>query len=107
MNMSEIIQLKFPDVDFFNQVQLQDDGQGPYIKKWDESLGPIPDQAMLDAWEIEVVPLKEAALVIENRIKEYASIEDQLDMMYKDKINNTNTWEAHITGVKTKYPKKV
>ena len=36
----------------------------------------------------------------------YGLVEDQLDMQYKDKMNNTNTWEEHITGVKTKYPKK-
>jgi hypothetical protein len=35
----------------------------------------------------------------------YASIEEQLDMMYKDKINGTTTWEDHITEVKTDNPK--
>ena len=53
MNISEIIQLKFPQLDFRKDVILQDDGKGPYIKKWDSSLGPKPDQAMLDAWAIE------------------------------------------------------
>ena len=35
----------------------------------------------------------------------YASIGDQLDMQYKDKINGTTTWKDHIAAVKAKYPK--
>jgi len=35
----------------------------------------------------------------------YASIGDQLDMLYKDKVNGTTTWQDHITAVKTLYPK--
>jgi len=35
----------------------------------------------------------------------YASITDQLDMLYKDKINGTTTWEDHITAVKEAHPK--
>ena len=40
-----------------------------------------------------------------NRKDEYLNIEDQLDMLYWDKINSTNTWAEHITSVKNKYPK--
>ncbi len=35
----------------------------------------------------------------------YASIEDQLDMQYKDAVNGTTTWKDHIAAVKAKYPK--
>ena len=35
----------------------------------------------------------------------YASIGDQLDMMYQDAINGTTTWKDHIAAVKAKYPK--
>jgi hypothetical protein len=40
----------------------------------------------------------------QRRIK-YPSIQDQLDMLYWDKINNTTTWQDTITAVKNKYPK--
>ena len=40
-----------------------------------------------------------------DRKKEYKSIEEQLDMQYWDKVNNTNLWQEHINAVKTKYPK--
>ena len=41
----------------------------------------------------------------DDRKKEYPSIEDQLDMMYKDKKNGTTTWVDSLTATKLKYPK--
>ena len=35
----------------------------------------------------------------------YPLIEDQLDMIYKDKINNTTTWVDAINAIKIMYPK--
>lgn len=40
-----------------------------------------------------------------DRAKEYPPIADQLDMLYHDKIDGTNTWENAIQAVKDKYPK--
>lgn len=40
-----------------------------------------------------------------DRAKEYPSIQEQLDLQYWDKINNTNKWEEAINAVKIKYPK--
>jgi len=41
------------------------------------------------------------------RSQEYPSREDQLDMMYWDKINGTTTWEDTIQAIKAKYPKTI
>jgi len=38
-------------------------------------------------------------------LRVYPSIQDQLDMIYWDKINETNKWEEAITKVKTDFPK--
>lgn len=35
----------------------------------------------------------------------YATIEDQFDMQYWDKINGTTTWVDHLTAVKAAHPK--
>lgn len=35
----------------------------------------------------------------------YGKICDQLDMLYWDKINNTDNWTQHITAIKNKFPK--
>jgi hypothetical protein len=52
---------------------------------------------------------KNAAEVWEARIAAYeklGTIEDQLDMIYWDKINKTTIWQDAITEIKTKNPKK-
>lgn len=41
----------------------------------------------------------------EKRASEYPSIQDQLDMIYWDKVNGTNLWQDKITEIKNKYPK--
>lgn len=40
-----------------------------------------------------------------DRIKEYPTVEDQLDMIYHDQVNGTTIWKDTIAAVKTKYPK--
>jgi phosphoribosylformylglycinamidine (FGAM) synthase-like enzyme len=39
------------------------------------------------------------------RLEAYASIGDQLDMQYKDLLNDTTTWKDHIAQVKSDNPK--
>lgn len=41
-----------------------------------------------------------------NRAKEYPAIAEQLDMLYHDKKNNSDSWFDLITSIKSKYPKK-
>lgn len=42
----------------------------------------------------------------EKRAMEYPSIQDQLDMIYWDKINGTENWTTAIAEIKAKYPKE-
>ena len=42
---------------------------------------------------------------ITDRQAAYASITDQLDMMYWDEVNGTTTWKDHIAQVKADNPK--
>ena len=41
----------------------------------------------------------------QKRATEYPSVEEQLDMIYWDKVNGTNVWQETIAAIKTKYPK--
>ena len=41
------------------------------------------------------------------RQQEYPSREEQLDMMYWDRVNGTNIWEETIQSIKDKYPKTI
>lgn len=51
-------------------------------------------------------PVQPEPSYAEKRLAEYPSIGDQLDMIYWDKVNNTNLWQEKITEIKVKYPKK-
>ena len=42
---------------------------------------------------------------IDNRAREYPSWQDQMDMQYWDKINNTSTWQDAVQAVKDAHPK--
>ena len=42
---------------------------------------------------------------IQARQEAYGSVGDQLDMQYKDILNDTTTWKDHIAKVKSDYPK--
>ena len=41
-----------------------------------------------------------------DRAEEYPSWQDQMDMQYWDKVNNTSTWQTAIAKVKSDNPKE-
>lgn len=108
MNISEILNLKFPSVNLAKDIIIQDDGKGPYIKKWDESLGPKPDQATLDQWALEVAPIKIKLDARQNRRNEYPAMGDQLDTLFKAMdagvLPKVPEFYNSIKAVKDKYP---
>lgn len=64
------------------------------------------EQAYNGNWYIEnYAPEKPEPTYAEKRRNEYPPIPEQLDMIYWDKINNTNLWQEKITEIKNKYPK--
>ncbi len=40
------------------------------------------------------------------RQQEYEPLENQLDLLYWDKINGTTLWQDSISAIKAKYPKE-
>lgn len=46
------------------------------------------------------------AVAINNRIKEYPPLTEQLDMIYHDLEDGTNNWQTLIKSIKEKYPKE-
>lgn len=67
---------------------------------WKNTEVPQPSKEFLDE---QYIILKATLGYKDQRI--YPSIDDQLDMMYHDKINGTSTWVDAITAVKQKWPK--
>jgi len=71
---------------------------------WLNGTAPIPVNEIL-AKQQELIAEYNANQYQRDRAKEYPSIQEQLDLQYWDKINNTNKWEEAINAVKNKYPK--
>ena len=71
---------------------------------WHNGTTPIPANEIL-AKQQELIAEYNAKQYQRDRAKAYPSIQEQLDLQYWDKINNTNKWEEAINAVKTKYPK--
>jgi hypothetical protein len=71
--------------------------------EWDEN---NPDSCPTEA---EVAKVAEELRVKDEyrlpRKKNYPNITDQLDMIYHDQVNGTNTFKDAIEAVKKKYPK--
>ena len=92
------------NVDFLNDVKLQDDsnGQGVYIKEWNLDIAQ-PTQAQLDALESQAQTYENNQQIIATRKKLYGSWESQLEEIYD---NGIDSWKARILQIKTDNPKE-
>ena len=90
------------EVDFLENVMLQDDsdGKGAYIKEWNLDIAQ-PTDAQLSAQE-SAANTEEANNVVRNtRRIAYGDIGEQLDEIY----NDIDAWEARIKSIKDNNPK--
>ena len=90
------------EVDFRNDVMLQDDsdGNGAYIKEWNLSISQ-PTDAQLSAQESAADTEEANAQVRSTRRLAYGDIGEQLDEIYKD----IDGWKARIKSIKDANPK--
>ena len=90
------------DVDFLNDVRLQDDsnGKGVYIAEWNLDIAQ-PTDAQLASYETAANTVESNAQVDATRRNEYGDIGDQLDEIYHD----IDAWKARILTIKTNNPK--
>jgi ribosome-interacting GTPase 1 len=82
------------------------------IFKLNSSIVTIRGDVAYDANEqvVEYDLAAAEALVAANQYKDqravaYPSIQEQLDLLYWDKVNGTDNWEQAIAAVKAEYPK--
>jgi len=94
------------EVDFFQDVLLQDDsnGQGPYIKTWNVSGVAQPTDEQLNAVDSAADLEERQNAVRATRRTAYGDLGSQLDMQYWDNVNGTTTWKDHVAAVKTANP---
>ena len=72
---------------------------------WKDENATIPTEAEVNAAIVEVQAEIEANRYKQERDMAYASIQEQLDMQYWDRVNGTSTWKEHIDAVKAAHPK--
>ena len=71
---------------------------------WLNGTTPIPANEIL-AKQQELIAEYNSKQYQRDRAKDYPSIQEQLDMQYWDKVNNTNNWQTKVNEIKVKYPK--
>ena len=67
--------------------------------------GGIPSQVDQSAWSMEYQAYLASVAYVGGRIADYKPLAEQLDMLYWDKVNGTDTWKFHIDAVKAANPK--
>jgi hypothetical protein len=88
------------EVNFLEDVKLQNDGEGPYIKEWNldiakptnEQLAAVENDANIEESNNNIRATRKAA---------YGDIGDQLDEIYKD----IDAWKTRIKKIKDDNPK--
>ena len=90
------------NVDFRNDVMLQDDGDGngAYIKEWNLDIAQ-PTDAQLSEHETAANTEEANNIVRATRKAAYGDIGEQLDEIYKD----IDAWKARIKSIKDNNPK--
>jgi hypothetical protein len=88
------------EVDFLNDVLLQDDGQGAYIKEWNLDIAKPTDE-QLASYEAAANTAEANATVDATRRQAYGDIGEQLDEIYHD----MDAWKTRIQQIKTDNPK--
>ena len=86
------------------KVELQDDGDGAYIKLWDYDIAQ-PTAEQIASYETAGNAAEALSSVLNTRRKKYGSYELQMEMIYKDQKNGTTTFKDHCDKVRSDNPK--
>ena len=91
------------EIDFLKDVRLKDnsDGNGVFIAEWNLDI-PKPTMAQLDAYEAQANIVESNQVQVQNRIKEYGSIAEQIEYITE---NGLDAWQSKVNSIKAKYPK--
>ena len=92
------------EIDFLKDVILQDnsDGKGVFIAEWNLDI-PKPTMAQLDSYEAQANIVESNQAQVQNRIKEYGSIAEQIEYITE---NGLDAWQSKVNSIKAKYPKE-
>ena len=86
------------------QISLQNDGSGDYIKSWTYEGLAKPNDEQIASYETAGNTAETLNDVLAKRKKEYKDFGHQLDLLYHDmtagKLDNSGEWYKHIKAVK-------
>jgi hypothetical protein len=86
----------------FNNILIQNDGSGDYIKSWNVSGLAQPTDDQLTSYNSAATTEENNSKVRKTRRSAYGDIGDQLDEIYKD----IDAWKARIKSIKDANPKE-
>jgi hypothetical protein len=75
------------------------------ITSWEDETLTKPTHTAIKVKMAELKTVYDNNAYQRNRAKEYPSIQEQLDMQYKDLLNGTTTWKDAVAKVKSDNPK--
>ena len=86
-------------------IQNDSDGKGDYIKTWSVEGLSKPTDSQLASYDSAGTKAESIAAIDATRSNQYGSWQEQLEMIYKDQKNGTNTYIAHCDKVRADNPK--
>ena len=86
-------------------LQNNSDGDGDFIASWNVSGLAEPTADQIASYETAGNTAEALQTVLDTRAVAYPSWRDQLDMQYKDLLNDTTTWKDAVAKVKSDNPK--
>ena len=87
--------------EFDNNIRLQNDGSGDYIKSWSYDIAE-PTAEQLATYESSAQTEENNVVIKRTRKNAYGDIGEQLDEIYKD----IDAWKARIKSIKDANPKE-
>ena len=91
------------------KVELQDDGDGAYIKTWAYEGLTEPTAEQIASYETAGNTAETLNGVLSTRAREYPKLKEQLDLLYKDMVadkgDKTGEWFKAVKKVKDDNPK--
>ena len=88
--------------EFNNNILLQNDGSGDYIKFWNVDGLAKPTDEQLETYNSAATTEENNNVIRATRKSAYGDIGDQLDEIYKD----IDAWKARIKSIKDANPKE-
>ena len=90
------------DVNFLEDVLLQDDGSGVYIKEWNLDIAQPTDE-QLTSYETAANTAELNINVIAARQAAYGSVEEQIEYITE---NGLDAWQTKVAQIKSDNPKE-